>query len=100
MENQHRKISEYRDLSKKEIDLMNAIKAKGAEIDALIKGIDAHILEQRADAQRSACAGIQQDEEVRLALAEPERWLAISRTHIQQGFMAMIRSVAQPTTPC
>ena len=32
MENQHRKIKGYRELSQEEIDLMNHIKAKGAEM--------------------------------------------------------------------
>lgn len=32
MENQHRKIAGYRELSQTEIDLMNRIKAKGAEL--------------------------------------------------------------------
>ena len=31
MENQHRRISGYRELSQTEIDLMNRIKAKGAQ---------------------------------------------------------------------
>jgi len=35
MENQHRKIKGYRDLSKEEIDLMNRIKEKGAELLSL-----------------------------------------------------------------
>ena len=26
------------------------------------------------------------------------RWLAIGRTHLQEGFMAAIRSIAKPTT--
>ena len=32
MDNQHRKISGYRELRQEEIDLMNRIKAKGAEL--------------------------------------------------------------------
>lgn len=36
MENQHRKISGYRELSQAEIDLMNKIKAKGVELGELI----------------------------------------------------------------
>ena len=32
MENQHRKIRGYRELTAEEIDLMNRIKAKGAEL--------------------------------------------------------------------
>ena len=33
-------------------------------------------------------------------LQEPidQRWLAIARTNIEQGFMAAIRSIAQPET--
>ena len=36
MENQHRKIKGYRELSQSEIDLMNDIKEKGIELEALI----------------------------------------------------------------
>ena len=32
MENQHRKIKGYRELSQEEVDLMNRIKAKGKEL--------------------------------------------------------------------
>ena len=39
MENQHRKITGYRDLTQDEIDLMNEVKAKGIELDALLKKI-------------------------------------------------------------
>lgn len=37
MENQHRKISGYRELSQEEIDLMNEIKAKGIELCELVE---------------------------------------------------------------
>lgn len=36
MENQHRKISGYRELISEEIDLMNRIKAKGNEMLVLV----------------------------------------------------------------
>lgn len=36
MENQHRKISGYRELSQQEVDLMNRIKSKGSELMELI----------------------------------------------------------------
>jgi len=36
MENQHRKIKGYRELSQEEIDLMNQIKTKGAELGELV----------------------------------------------------------------
>lgn len=40
MDNQHRKISGYRELTQDEIDLMNEIKAKGLELEALIKKVE------------------------------------------------------------
>ena len=57
MDNQHRKIKGYRELSQEEIDLMNRIKAKGAELltlQAELEGrlnTDAEV--KRADAKRS-----------------------------------------------
>jgi len=73
MENQHRHITGYRELSPTEIALVNEIKAKSAEIEALVEKL-------RAD------FGIDQ------------RWVSIGATTLQQGFMALTRAVAQPTT--
>lgn len=73
MDNQHQKIKGYRDLSQDEINLMNEAKELGErcrELTDKIKGVE----------------GI-----------DP-RWLNIGITQLQQGFMAVIRSVAQPTT--
>lgn len=72
MDNQHKLISGYRDLSQEEVTLMNQIKEHGASLDVLIhklndvRGIDI-------------------------------RWLSIGKTNLQQGMMALVRSVAQPT---
>ena len=75
MENQHRKITGYRELSQAEIDLMNRIKAKGAELLALLD-------------QMATDASLDQ------------RCVAIAKTQIQTGMMFAIRAVAQPTTFC
>lgn len=99
MDNQHRKISGYRDLSKEEIDLMNEIKAKGVELEALIQKARQHVSDKRLNACASAKDG-DPAEQYRLDAAEPERWIALGRTHLQEGFMALVRSVAQPTTFC
>ena len=40
MENQHRQIKGYRELSQEEIDLMNRIKEKGKEIGQLCDELD------------------------------------------------------------
>lgn len=72
MENQHRKINGYRELDDQEVALMNAIKAKGAELGELIG-----ILRHTPDLD--------------------QRWIAIGATELQQGLMALTRAVARPT---
>lgn len=72
MENQHRQIKGYRELNQSEIDLMNEIKSKGAELGDLVSKL------------RSA-EGIDQ------------RWVSIGATDFQTGLMALTRAVAQPT---
>lgn len=73
MDNQHQKITGYRDLSQEEIDAMNLIKAEGADLEALIERI-------------GALPDVDQ------------RWVAIAKTNLQQGIMALVRSVARPTS--
>jgi len=73
MENQHRKITGYRELSQEEINLMNAIKQQGVTLDALVTMI----------------AGVENVD---------GRWLAIGCTDLQTGLMALTRAMAQPTT--
>jgi hypothetical protein len=116
MENQHRKIKGYRELSQEEIDLMNRIKAKGAELLSLqaeLAGrLDTDLVTKRNDARRSMCGsesltGTPYDENNggsdechefrRFADAEPQRWAAIGKTDIQTGIMALVRAIAQPS---
>lgn len=66
-------ITGYRELSQGEIATMNTIKAKAVELGELV-------------AMLKAKPGIDQ------------RWVSIGATELQQGFMALARSVAQPTT--
>ena len=70
MENQHREIIGYRELSQAEIDAMNRVKHLGVEVGALIEYLD--------------------------NLNADPRWLAIARTALQKGFMAATRSIAKP----
>jgi len=71
MENQHRKITGYRELDMEDIAVMNLLKSKEQEVLALLDGLNT-------------------------ASAYDKRWVAIARTHIEQGFMAAVRSVARP----
>ena len=88
MDNQHRKIKGYRELTQVEIDLMNEIKTKGVELSELCKKLSVYLGEQNGDGDREAVQA--------KVKAEPYRWLAIGRTHLQEGLMALTRSVAQP----
>jgi hypothetical protein len=71
MDNQHRLIEGYRDLTEKEIVLINAIKLKALELEKMIQSVKDHP-------------------------GSDGRWLAIGQTHLQQGVMAVIRAVAKP----
>ncbi len=93
MENQHRAIKGYRELSQDEIDLMNEIKTSGAVLDIVCEKVDLHIQKQFAGARE---AGI--DEIQRLAAANPKRWLLEAQHEMQTALMNLTRAVAQPTT--
>lgn len=71
MDNQHKKIKGYRDLSEQEINSMNNIKVLGEEL-------------------REAVEDLEQME------ATDKRWVAIGKTDLQKGIMALVRSVAKP----
>ena len=73
MDNQHKLISGYRDLSQAEINAMNNIKALASKVGELL-------------AELETITDIDQ------------RWVSIAKTNLQQGFMAAVRAVAQPTT--
>lgn len=71
MDNQHKKIKGYRDLSQAEIDAMNNSKSLANEVGEFIESL----------------AG---DE------TTDKRWLNIAKTDLQKGFMALVRSIAKP----
>lgn len=99
MENQHQKITGYRDLSQVEIDLMNEIKAHAVTTEALIEKVGAHVNAQHRSADGDGLAVTRNESEMeRLNSAQPARWLSMARTDLQTGFMKLVRAVAQPTT--
>lgn len=71
MDNQHKMIKGYRDLSKEEIQAMNDIKAMESNIAEFLTHLP------NADG----------------------RWLSIAKIHFQQGFMAAVRAIAKPDSP-
>jgi hypothetical protein len=73
MDNQHKKIKGYRDLSQQEIDAMNKIKMHGEQLGLLMAEL---VLIPNID----------------------QRWLAMAEEELQKGIMFAVRAVAQPTT--
>lgn len=97
MENQHRKISGYRELNQEEIDLMNKIKALGPAIEGVIIEVQTHIAQQRNNAAHGAGEDNGAVDFERLESATPERFAALAKTDFQTALMYLTRAVAQPT---
>ena len=72
MENQHRQIKGYGELTQVEIDLMNEVKTKGAELEELVQ-------------------------KLRTTDGLDQRWVSIGATDFQTGLMALTRSISKPT---
>jgi hypothetical protein len=70
---QQPKVTGYRQLNETEAALMNVIKQKAVELGELVEGL-------------RSTPGLDQ------------RWVSIGATDLQTGCMALVRSVAQPTT--
>jgi len=71
VENQHRQIKGYGELSQEEINLMNLVKGQGDALELLIARVETEAVDKR--------------------------WVSIGKTHLQQGLMALTRAIAQPT---
>ena len=78
MENQHKLITGYRDLSQEEINLMNEAKELATKTNLLIEKVSKIGFHEA---------------EIHL---NPARSLGIARTELQTGFMWLIRSIAKP----
>lgn len=70
------KIKGYRELDPSEVALINAIKDHAERVGNVVES-----LERNPD-------GLDLD----------ARWVAIAKTNLQQGFMALTRAIAKPTT--
>ncbi|CAL9954787.1 hypothetical protein VPHD85_0003 [Vibrio phage D85] len=95
MDNQHKKIKGYRDLSQEEIDLMNRIKEHAEKTAALI----AEVNTMRDNGQKHDLYGVPFDRTDGLTKAqasESYRCLALAKTNLQTGQMWFVRAVALP----
>ncbi|ATN93253.1 hypothetical protein [Marinobacter phage PS6] len=82
MENQHRKITGYRELDEAEIGMMNEIKAAGAELEDLV---------ERLERTTVIIDGHNTNEPL-----FDQRWVSEGKMDLQKGIMSLVRSVAKP----
>lgn len=66
-------IKGYRELTNAEVEKVNAIKTTGETLRVMIASL-------------------------RSSPEYDQRWVSIAETHLQQGIMAAVRSITQPTT--
>lgn len=93
MENQHRLIKGYRELTPTEIDMMNRIKQLGEQLSGMVDEVVAN------NKELMSVISTEDDERARANLAnEGNRWAAIAKTDLQKGIMALVRAVAKPTS--
>lgn len=81
MENQHKQIKGYRDLSQEEIDLINKIKALAEQVGELVEEVEAGVGLQIYGGTNEDC-----------------KWVVSGKKDLQLGFMMLTRAVAKPTT--
>ena len=106
MENQHRKITGYKELDQQQIDLMNKVKALGPQVESVLAEVAAYIDSQRDEAHgrvfdpemgsKVAYGGGNEELAARMENSTPERFLALAKTELQTGLMYATRAVAQP----
>lgn len=98
MDNQHRQIKGYRELSQEEIDLMNRVKAFGPELHKLVEDINTHISAQYVKSFEGLVPTPEggTPEEDRLENANPCAWMEEGRVALQKGLMFLTRAIAQP----
>lgn len=82
------KITGYRQLSEAEVALMNEGKALAEQVGDYIEKLRMHqtTVPHPGVVSKGELPSLDQ------------RWISIGATQLQQGFMAVIRGIAQPTT--
>jgi hypothetical protein len=85
------KVTGYRQLSEAEVALMNEGKALAQACGDFIAKLRTH-----APSTDRVSGRVLQDNAGIPSL--DQRWISIGATQLQQGFMAVIRGIAQPTT--
>ena len=94
MDNQHKQIKGYRDLSQEEIDLMNKIKTLAEQVGELVEDVYAHEIRLYEDVEDYGVTyGLKHGN-----FEDHSGWIDSAKKDLQLGFMQLTRAVAKPTT--
>lgn len=97
MENQHRKIKGYRELSQEEIDLMNEIKEQGEVFGELLSKLSKLRDTQCKQLHAASAAGSEPQTNMTFdKLGESCTNAGIAEDHLKTGVMWLVRAVALP----
>lgn len=92
MDNQHRKIKGYNELTQEQIDLMNKIKQHGANLELLCAEVQTSLFDTAPDHEPTTPDGVVAADQFRSAYG-----FYLSGLHdLQVGLMKLTRSVARP----
>lgn len=100
MQNHDHDLKGARKPVEEEIALINKIKNMGEELSLLVAMVSCHVAVQ-AEAIRTSAMKREfgyRARELEFEGTAPARWIAIAKTDLQTGLMALTRTVAQPTT--
>ena len=84
-QNEQPRVTGDRQLSEKEAELVNECKALAASVGAYVAKLKRH-----APSARPSATGDLPPLD--------QHWISIGDMHLQEGFMALTRGIAQPTT--
>ena len=87
MDNQHKMIKGYRDLSQEEIDAMNLVKGRAQNVSETVTYVERMVDKMPEDTEAEIAEK-----------AEAARWLNEGKMELQKGFMAVTRAIARPTS--
>ena len=92
MENQHRKIKGYRELTQEEIDLMNEIKEMGEKLEQLTDKVDHYLTDQLNTAELNEDTSMADRVDRSYAL----NFAFDGKMSFKKGLMFLTRAIAQP----
>lgn len=96
MENQHRLIKNYRELTKTEIELMNQVKDMGDELLKLMNQVEAFVIDRHDTEVSTGVYSNYEGDENKEFQNESKRWIDEGKFELQKSVMYAVRSITRP----